>query len=85
MLRNMPIIFRQLFEKTSCTYTYLLGCDRTKKAILIGTGNQQLNKNKNIGERPFFQKSKFWSKNVSSKFGESKKTENFLKNRNYDQ
>jgi len=29
------IIFRQLFEKESSTYTYLLGCLTTKKAILI--------------------------------------------------
>ena len=29
------IIFRQLFERESSTYTYLLGCLTTKKAILI--------------------------------------------------
>ena len=29
------IIFRQLFEKESSTYTYLLGCRATKKAVLI--------------------------------------------------
>jgi len=27
--------FRQLFDKTSSTYTYLLGCGETKKAIII--------------------------------------------------
>jgi sulfur dioxygenase len=32
---NTPIFFRQLFEKTSCTYTYLLACPVTKIAILI--------------------------------------------------
>ena len=29
------IIFRQLFEKTSSTYSYLLGCGITRKALLI--------------------------------------------------
>ncbi|TKR87998.1 hypothetical protein L596_012310 [Steinernema carpocapsae] len=28
-------IFRQLFESTSCTYTYLLGCPKTRKALII--------------------------------------------------
>lgn len=29
------MIFRQLFDMDSCTYTYLLGCQETKKAVLI--------------------------------------------------
>lgn len=29
------MIFRQLFEKTSCTYTYLLGCPDSGEVILI--------------------------------------------------
>lgn len=29
------MIFRQLFEPISCTYTYLLGCEETGQAILI--------------------------------------------------
>lgn len=29
------MIFRQLFETASSTYTYLLGCERTKLAVLI--------------------------------------------------
>ena len=29
------MIFRQLFESETCTYTYLLGCERTRRAILI--------------------------------------------------
>ena len=29
------MIFRQLFEPLSSTYTYLLGCDDTKQAVLI--------------------------------------------------
>ena len=29
------MIFRQLFEPETCTYTYLLGCSRTGKAVLI--------------------------------------------------
>jgi sulfur dioxygenase len=31
----MSLIFRQLFDPKSSTYTYLLGCSRTKDAILI--------------------------------------------------
>lgn len=29
------MIFRQLFEPDTCTYTYLLGCEGTRKAMLI--------------------------------------------------
>lgn len=29
------MIFRQLFEKDTSTYTYLLGCERTHRAVLI--------------------------------------------------
>lgn len=29
------MIFRQLFEESSSTYTYLLGCERTRQALLI--------------------------------------------------
>lgn len=29
------MIFRQLFEPDTCTYTYLLGCERTGRAVLI--------------------------------------------------
>lgn len=29
------MIFRQLFESDSCTYTYLIGCQETRQAILV--------------------------------------------------
>ncbi|HEY7959396.1 MAG TPA: MBL fold metallo-hydrolase, partial [Sphingomicrobium sp.] len=29
------MIFRQLFEPQSSTYTYLIACDRTREAVLI--------------------------------------------------
>lgn len=29
------MIFQQLFEADTCTYTYLLGCERTREAVLI--------------------------------------------------
>ncbi|CAG5096884.1 Oidioi.mRNA.OKI2018_I69.XSR.g14828.t1.cds [Oikopleura dioica] len=32
---SQKVLFRQLFEKESSTYTYILGCKRTKKAIII--------------------------------------------------
>ena len=31
------MIFRQLFERESSTYTYLLGCEHTRQAVLIDT------------------------------------------------
>jgi glyoxylase-like metal-dependent hydrolase (beta-lactamase superfamily II)/rhodanese-related sulfurtransferase len=31
----MALIFRQLFDQQSSTYTYLLGCAKTKEAVLI--------------------------------------------------
>lgn len=31
------MIFRQLFERESSTYTYLIGCDETRQAVLIDT------------------------------------------------
>ena len=31
----MSLIFRQLYDPTSSTYTYLLGCSRTREAVLI--------------------------------------------------
>ena len=31
------MIFRQLFERESCTFSYLIGCDVTRKAVLIDT------------------------------------------------
>lgn len=29
------MIFRQLFDPLSCTYTYLLGCEHTRQAVLV--------------------------------------------------
>lgn len=33
--RSSGLIFRQLFDRESCTYTYLLACNESKKALLI--------------------------------------------------
>nr|XP_039249201.1 persulfide dioxygenase ETHE1, mitochondrial-like [Styela clava] len=30
-----PLIFRQLFDRETCTYTYLLGCPETREAVII--------------------------------------------------
>ncbi len=38
------MIFRQMFEAESCTYTYLLACEQTGQAILIDTVKQDLEK-----------------------------------------
>lgn len=36
------MIFRQLFERESCTYTYLIGCEHTRQAVLIDTVKTEL-------------------------------------------
>jgi glyoxylase-like metal-dependent hydrolase (beta-lactamase superfamily II) len=36
------MIFRQLFDKESSTYTYLLGCESTKSAVLIDPVKEQV-------------------------------------------
>lgn len=36
------MIFRQLFDKASSTYTYLLACEQTREAILIDPVKEQL-------------------------------------------
>src|SRR5206468_9129871 len=33
--RGLRMIFRQLFEPVSSTYTYLIACDETREAVLI--------------------------------------------------
>ncbi|GAB4275196.1 MAG: MBL fold metallo-hydrolase [Methylomicrobium sp.] len=38
------MIFRQLFEPDTSTYTYLLGCPKTRKAILIDTVANQIDR-----------------------------------------
>lgn len=38
------MIFRQMFEAESCTYTYLVACEQTGQAILIDTVKQDLEK-----------------------------------------
>ena len=38
------MIFKQLFETKTSTYTYLLGCEQTRKAILIDTVASDLDK-----------------------------------------
>lgn len=40
----MAMIFRQLFDPKSSTYTYLLGCPETRKAVLIDTVYEQFNR-----------------------------------------
>lgn len=36
------MIFRQLFERESCTYTYLIACEKTRKAALIDTVKEEV-------------------------------------------
>mgnify|MGYP003347834663 CR=1 FL=1 len=38
----MTLIFRQLFDPQSSTYTYLLACGRTRQAILIDSVFEQV-------------------------------------------
>lgn len=37
------MIFRQLFERESSTYTYLIGCEQTREALLIDAVNTEFN------------------------------------------
>lgn len=37
------MIFRQLFERESSTYSYLIGCETTREAVLIDTVQSELN------------------------------------------
>ena len=37
------MIFRQLFERESSTYTYLIGCEQTRQAVLIDTVKSEVN------------------------------------------
>jgi glyoxylase-like metal-dependent hydrolase (beta-lactamase superfamily II) len=36
------MIFKQYFEPDTSTFTYLLGCERTKQAVLIDTVESQV-------------------------------------------
>ena len=36
------MIFRQLFEQESSTYTYLIGCEETREAVFIDTVNSEV-------------------------------------------
>lgn len=42
------MIFRQLFDATSCTYTYLIGDSQTKQACLVDTVKEQVNRDLNL-------------------------------------
>ena len=44
------MIFRQLFDRSSCTYTYLLGCRRTGEAVLIDPVREHLARDRAILE-----------------------------------
>jgi sulfur dioxygenase len=38
------MIFRQLFERESSTYTYLIGCEKSRQAVLIDTVNTEVDR-----------------------------------------
>lgn len=45
------MIFRQLFEPDTCTYTFLLGCERTRQAVLIDTVLSQAENHRELVDR----------------------------------
>lgn len=47
-LNNM--IFKQLFDRESCTYTYVLGCKETKEAIIIDPVLEHVERDRQIIE-----------------------------------
>ncbi|MGB0646910.1 MAG: MBL fold metallo-hydrolase, partial [Bradymonadia bacterium] len=38
------MIFRQLFDRSSCTYSYLLGCEVTREAVIIDPVAEQVDR-----------------------------------------
>lgn len=48
MARGGGLLFRQLFEKESCTYTYLLADTETKEAVLIDPVLETLDRDVNL-------------------------------------
>ena len=42
------MIFRQLFDRESCTYTYLIADPKTREAILIDPVHELFERDKNI-------------------------------------
>ncbi|HIQ06829.1 MAG TPA: MBL fold metallo-hydrolase, partial [Thiotrichaceae bacterium] len=52
------MIFKQLFEPESCTYTYLLGCEETGESVLIDpvidTVERDLDVIHSLGLKPSF-------------------------------
>src|ERR1700749_4343556 len=42
------LVFRQLFDPTSSTYTYLLGCSVTKEAVLIDPVFEQVRRDAGV-------------------------------------
>ncbi|KAI7692801.1 Persulfide dioxygenase ETHE1, partial [Sarcoptes scabiei] len=42
------IIFRQLFDRISCTYTYLLACKSSKNAVLIDPVREEIERDLNL-------------------------------------
>lgn len=51
-------IFRQLFEKESSTYTYLLGCAKTGEAVLIDTVD--LTAERDAGQAGIHAETRWW-------------------------
>jgi len=48
MNASSGLIFRQLFDKESSTFTYLLGDPQTKKALIIDTVKEQIDRDLNL-------------------------------------
>ena len=44
----MSTIFRQLFDRVSCTYTYLLADESTRKAVLIDTVHEHYDRDRKL-------------------------------------
>jgi glyoxylase-like metal-dependent hydrolase (beta-lactamase superfamily II)/rhodanese-related sulfurtransferase/anti-anti-sigma regulatory factor len=45
---DSALLFRQLFDRDSCTYTYLIGCAKTREAALIDTVEAHVDRDINV-------------------------------------
>ncbi|XP_065653839.1 uncharacterized protein LOC136071931 [Hydra vulgaris] len=50
ILRNSRIIFRQLFDSESWTYTYIVGCKTKNKAVIIDPVDKQFDRDRKLLE-----------------------------------
>lgn len=51
MANASTVVFRQLIDKESSTFTYILGCPETKKAVIVDPVLEQVKRDLEIAEQ----------------------------------